>query len=169
MMIRVSELEEQGLTVTDPRALEPAFGDPSWRLEALSLQISADGADVLVQGRLAATVPQTCGRCLESFPARVDATVDVRLVPRPATKDNVELGADDLDVDFYDNDELDVTRVVANEATLALPMKALCREDCRGLCPVCGANRNVAPCTCDTRPPDPRLVALRDLASRLAN
>src|SRR5256885_12561661 len=91
MMIRVSELEEQGLTVTDPKALEPAFGDPSWRLEALSLQISADGADVLVQGRLAATVPQTCGRCLESFPARGDATVDVRLVPRPATKDSVQL------------------------------------------------------------------------------
>src|SRR2546422_10032286 len=104
MMIRVSELEEQGLTVTDPRALEPAFGDPSWRLEALSLQISADGADVLVQGRLAATVPQTCGRCLESFPARVDANVDGRLVPRPATQDNGELRADDPDGGFYVDD-----------------------------------------------------------------
>src|SRR6266705_3526659 len=158
MMIRVSELEEQGLTVTDPRALEPAFGDPSWRLEALSLQISADGADVLVQGRLAATVPQTCGRCLESFPARVDATVDVRLVPRPATKDNVELGADDL---------LDLKRVVETETTLALPMKPLCREECRGLCPVCGGNRNLVPCACAERAPDPRLAALRDLATRL--
>src|SRR5437879_6797118 len=118
MMIRLSDLEEQGLTVTDPKALEPAFGDPSWRLEVLSLQISADGADVLVQGRLAATVPQTCGRCLESFPARVDATVDVRLVPRPATKDSVELGADDLDVDFYVDDLLDLKRVVETETTL---------------------------------------------------
>ena len=169
MMIRVSELEEQGLTVTDPRALEPAFGDPSWRLEALSLQISADGADVLVQGRLAATVPQTCGRCLESFPARVDATVDVRLVPRPATKDNVELGADDLDVDFYVDDLLDLKRVVETETTLALPMKPLCREDCRGLCPACGGNRNLVPCACAERAPDPRLAALRDLATRHAN
>src|SRR5216117_1681580 len=163
MMIRVSELEEQGLTVTDPRALEPAFGDPSWRLEALSLQISADGADVLVQGRMTATVPQTCGRCLESFPARVDATVDVRLVPRPATKDSVKLGADDFDVD----DQLDLNRVVETETTLALPMKPLCREDCRGLCPACGGNRNLVACACAERAPDPRLAALRDLATRL--
>src|SRR2546426_10145039 len=111
MMIRVSELEEQGLTVTDPRALQPAFGDPSWRLEALSLQISADGADVLVQGRLAATVPQTGGRCLESFPARGDANVDGRPVPRPATKGNVELRADDLGVDFYVGELHDLKRV----------------------------------------------------------
>jgi len=166
-MIRVSDLEEQGLTVTDPRALEPVFADPSWRLDALSLQISADGADVLVQGRLAATVPQTCGRCLESFPARVDANVDVRLVPRPATKDNVELGADDLDVDFYVDDLLDLKRVVETETTLVLPMKPLCREDCRGLCPACGGNRNLVPCACAARAPDPGMAALRDLATRL--
>ena len=58
---------------------------------------------------------------------------------------------------------------MADSPSLALPMKPLCREDCRGLCRVCGANRNTAPCTCDPRPPDPRLAALRDLATRHAN
>jgi uncharacterized protein len=167
MLVRVSELEEHGLAVSDPRALEPAFSDPSWRLDALDLTISPDGVDVLVNGRLTATVPQTCGRCLESFPARVDARVDVRLVPRPATGDNVELGADDLDVDFYVNDELDLNRVVETETTLALPMKPLCRDDCQGLCPACGGNRNLVPCACTRRAPDQRLAALRDLATRL--
>ncbi|PYO46507.1 MAG: hypothetical protein DMD84_25790 [Candidatus Rokuibacteriota bacterium] len=167
MMIRVSELEDEGLAVTDPRSLEPAFSDPSWRLDALSLTIAPDGVDVVVQGRMTATVPQTCGRCLESFPARVDATVDVRLVPRPATKDSVELGADDLDVDFYVDDQLDLNRVVETETTLALPMKPLCREDCRGLCPACGGNRNLVACACAGRASDPRLAALRDLATRL--
>src|SRR3989442_10406800 len=167
MMIRVSGREEEGLAVTDPRALEPAFADPSWRLDALDLTISPDGADVLVQGRLAATVPQTCGRCLESFPARVDATFDVRLLPRPATKDNVELGADDLDVDFYVDDLLDLNRVVETETTPALPRKPPCREYYRGLCPACGGNRNLVPCACAERAPDPRLAALRDLATRL--
>jgi uncharacterized protein len=169
MIIHVSELEEQGLRIDDVQALGPVFADPSWRLESVALEVEPDGADVFVRGRLTATVPQTCGRCLETFPAHLDAALDVRLVPKPTGADSVELGADDLDVDFYDNDELDVTRVVENEATLALPMKPLCREDCRGLCPACGANRNVAPCTCDPRPPDPRLAALRDLAARLAN
>ena len=169
MIIRVSELEESGLRIDDVAALGAVFTDPAWRLEAVALEVEPDGSEVFVRGRLKATVEQTCGRCLEAFPARIDAPVDVRLVPKPVGADNVELGADDLDVDFYENDELDVARVVGNEATLALPMKPLCREDCRGLCPVCGANRNVAPCTCDTRPPDPRLAALRDLAARLAN
>src|SRR6266850_1963289 len=134
MIIRVSELEEQGLRIDDLQTLGPVFADPSWRLESVALEVEPDGHEVFVHGRLAATVPQTCGRCLEVFPTRIDTAVDVRLVPKPAGADSVELGADDLDVDFYDNDELDVTRVVSNEATLALPMKPLCREDCRGLC-----------------------------------
>src|SRR2546426_11270149 len=169
MMIRVSDLEEEGLAVTDPRALEPAFADPSWRLDALDLTISPDGADVLVQGQLTATVPQTCGRCLASFPARLDANIDVRLMPRPATGDAIELGRDDLDVDFYVDDQLDLNRVVETETTLALPMKPLCRDDCRGLCPACGGNRNLVACACPDRAPDPRLAALRDLASRMRN
>lgn len=165
MMIRVSELEEQGLTVTDPRSVEPAFSDPSWRLDALSLVVSPDGVDVVVQGQITATVPQTCGRCLEPFPARVDANVDVRLMPRPDTGDAIELGRDDLDVDFYVDDQLDLKRVVETETALALPMKPLCREDCRGLCPACGGNRNLVPCACAERAPDPR--PLGDLAARL--
>jgi uncharacterized protein len=169
MIIKVSELDEQGLSVTDPGALERAYSDPSWRLDRVSLQIHPDGADVFVQGSVGATIPQTCSRCLESFPARVDAAVDVRLVPRPTTADSVELGADDLDVDFYENDVLDLDRVVETETTLALPMKPLCRDDCRGLCPACGGNRNVVPCSCAERAPDPRLAALGDLAARLRN
>ena len=169
MIIRVSELEEQGLRIDDVAALAPALSDPSWRLESADLLVEADGSDVFVRGDVAATVPQTCGRCLETFPARIEVPIDVRLVPKPPAGDSVELGADDLDVDFYANDQLDLGRVVATETTLALPMKPLCRPDCRGLCAVCGANRNVVACTCATRPPDPRLAVLRDLAARQAN
>jgi len=169
MMIKVSELDEHGLSVTDASALARAFSDPAWRLDSVSLQIDPDGPDVFVHGRIGATIPQTCGRCLEPFPARVEAPVDVRLVPRPATADNVELGAHDLDVDFYENDVLDLDRVVETETTLALPMKPLCRDDCRGLCPACGGNRNLVQCSCAERAPDPRLAPLRDLASRLRN
>lgn len=169
MIIRVSELEEQGLRIDEAGALGSAFTDPSWRLDSVALEVEADGVEVFVRGRLAATVPLTCGRCVEAFAGRVAADLDVRLLPRPAAADSVELGADDLDVDFYDNDELDLSRVVENETTLALPMKPLCRPDCRGLCAVCGANRNVVTCTCAPHPPDPRLAALRDLAARHTN
>lgn len=166
MIIRVSELEDEGLRVDDVAAVASAFSDPSWRMDQVEILIEPDGVDVRVQGRVGATVPQTCSRCLEIFPARVDAPVDVRVVPRPATADSVELGADDLDVDFYQDDQLDVARVLETETTLALPMKPLCREDCRGLCPVCGGNRNAQACACRPEATDPRWAALRGLAGR---
>jgi uncharacterized protein len=114
-------------------------------------------------------VSQACGRCLEPSPSEVTANLDVRLVPRPSTADNVELAADDLDVDFYDKDVIDIGALIDAETTLALPMKPLCREGCLGLCRVCGGNRNVVKCECPERPPDPRLAALKDLASRLSH
>lgn len=169
MIIRVSELEDEGLRVDDTATVASAFSDRSWRIDDVQILIEPDGVDVRVHGRLSATVPQTCSRCLEVFAARVDAPVDVRVVPRPATADSVELGADDLDVDFYQNDELDVVRVLETETTLALPMKPLCRDDCRGLCPVCGGNRNAEACACRAESTDPRWAALRGLAGRATN
>jgi uncharacterized protein len=166
VIIRVSELEDEGLRVDDVAAIAPAFSDRSWRLDHVQIQIQPDGVEVRVHGRVGATVPQTCSRCLETFPARVDARVDVRVVPRPATADSVELGADDLDVDFYQDDRLDVARLLETETTLGLPMKPLCREDCRGLCPVCGGNRNAEACACRPQATDPRWAALRGLAGR---
>ena len=166
MRIRVSDIQEDGLMVDHVTAVG-SFSDPAWRLDAVSLRVLREHVDVLVSGEVLATVPQLCGRCLEPFPADVRAAVDVRLIPRPATADNVELAPDDLDVDFYRNDELDLGALVEAETTLALPMKPLCRDDCRGLCPVCGGNRNVVPCTCSERAPEPRLTVLKDLATRL--
>ena len=169
MIIRVSELDEQGLRIDDVAALAHGLSEPSWRLEAASLEVEAEGTDVFVRGHVAVEVPQTCSRCAEVFPLKVDTDVDARLVPRPSQGDSVELGADDLDLDFYSNDQIDLTRIVETETSLALPMKSLCRSDCRGLCPVCGVNRNAVPCACASRPPDPRLAVLRDLATRLSN
>lgn len=168
MIVRVSEIQTDGLTIEGTSGFESPFRDPAWRLDHVRLHLERDGVDVLVRGRLSATVPQICGRCLESFPAHVKADIDVRVVPRPVTGDSVELAPDDLDTDFYANDQLELGTVIETETTLALPMKPLCREGCRGLCPVCGGNRNVVQCTCEVRPPDARLAVLRDLAARLS-
>ena len=167
MIVRVPDIPTEGLSVTDASTLGSVYRDPTWRLLGVNLQFERDGADVFVTGEVRAAVTQACGRCLEPSPAEVTAALDVRLVPRPATADNVELGADDLDVDFYDKDEIDISVLIDAETTLALPMKPLCREGCLGLCRVCGGNRNVVKCECRERPPDPRLAALKDLASRL--
>ena len=165
MIIRVSDIPEDGLQVQDRGAFR--FADTAWRLDDVSLVVTRDGDDIDVLGRMVATVPQTCGRCLAEYPAEVEAAVDLRFVPRPTARHTTELGADDLDVDFYDSDELNLGALVENETTLALPMKPLCHDDCRGLCPACGSNRNLGACACPARTPDPRLAVLRDLAARL--
>lgn len=169
MIIRVSEIPRDGVTIADTAALARSLSDRAFRLEHVALRLDPDGVDVLVTGEVGATVSQTCSRCLEEFTAQVRPAIDVRVVPRPATGQDVELGTDDLDVDFYANDELNLARLIETETLLGLPMKPLCREECRGLCPACGANRNTAPCACGERPPDPRLAALRDVAARLSH
>jgi uncharacterized protein len=165
MIIRISELPSEGLNVSDPATFR--FVDRSWQLRDLALHIDRDDRDVVVRGTIGALVPQVCSRCLESFPVEVQAPVDSRFAPRPATGDTVELSEDDLETDFYADDQLDLAALVETETTLALPMKPLCRADCRGLCPVCGGNRNLVACACEERKPDPRLAVLKDVAARL--
>jgi DUF177 domain-containing protein len=90
--------------------------------------------------------------------------VDLLLVPHPTGRQGqIELAPDDLEVDFYQADVLDVAGLLRSETDLALPMKPLCRPECRGLCPVCGGNRNLTECRCETRVTDPRLAPLEAL------
>ncbi len=166
MIIRVSELPDDGLSIDETAYAGSPYADPSWHLDRLQLQVTRDGDEVDVIGRIRATVPQTCGRCTEPFSSPVTADVSLRFAPKPARVDNAELGRDDLDTDFYVDDQIDLDRVIETETTLALPMKPLCDERCRGICLVCGTNRNVSPCTCPERAPDPRLAVLKTLTER---
>src|SRR5437899_657473 len=87
MIIKVSEIADEGLAI-DAATLEGSpFSDPAWRLEGLTLRLERDDLDVLVHGEIRATVPQVCGRCLERVGASGAAAVDGRVVPRPVTVD----------------------------------------------------------------------------------
>src|SRR5947207_5827992 len=154
MIIRVSELPDGSLSIDQTAYAASPYADPAWRLDRLQLQVNKDGDDVDVIGQIHAIVPQTCGRCTEGFESPVTADVDLRFAPKPARVDGAELGRDDLDTDFYVDDQIDLARVIETETTLALPMKPLCDPDCRGLCAVCGANRNLNPCACVQPAPD---------------
>src|SRR2546425_8042068 len=82
-----------------------------------------------VIGEIDATVPVACGRCLEEFPVRARAAVGVRLIPRPPTRNRAALGADDLDLHFYDHNQVNLSSLGESRNALALAMKPLCRED----------------------------------------
>jgi uncharacterized protein len=169
MIIRVSELPDDGLSIDETAFAASPFTDPTWHLNKLHLDIAKDGNEVDVRGQVRANVPQLCGRCTEEFTSPVTAEVDLRFAPKPARVDNAELGRDDLDTDFYVDDQIDLDRVIETETTLAVPMKPLCDPGCRGLCLVCGGNRNLTPCACAQRAPDSRLTVLKTLTERTKN
>jgi uncharacterized protein len=167
MVIRVSEIPEEGLQIEGVGEFPRPFQDPAWSLSDVSLKFEKDGDTVFVTGRLAARVPQTCGRCLESYMVTVEPVVDARFVPAQQGRgEERELGADDLETDVYAHGLLDLTALVETETNLGLPMKPLCREACKGLCSICGSNRNVTACTCEASAPDPRWAALKAWAER---
>jgi uncharacterized protein len=168
MVIRISEIPEEGLRFEGPETFPEPFQDRAWHLEEAELAVDKDSDVVFVHGRIRARVPRVCSRCLEPYDATVDANVDTRLVPSPAVRgEERELGRDDLETDVYQHDQIDLNALLETETTLGLSMKPLCSEGCRGLCPTCGANRNTAPCACAPAA-DPRWSPLKGLADRLS-
>ena len=168
MIVRISEIPDEGLHVTSPAVVGPVFTDEGWALDAVELFIERRTGEVAISGEFRATTRLACSRCLEPLVTEIGPPVDLHLFPaRGSRHEEVELGPDDLEIDFYQGDTLDVAGLLRSETLLALPMKPLCRADCRGLCPLCGSNRNVTACACDARAIDPRLAPLEALRRRL--
>jgi len=168
--IKLSEIPDEGLEIESVEALGPVYVDRDWTLERVALRLERDGETVFVQGDLGASVPQSCGRCLEPMRVSVAPEVNARLVPAPRGRvEGRELGSQDLETDVYAGDAIDLGALIQTETSLALPMKPLCRDSCRGLCPVCGINRNSSTCACDTSTADPRWAPLKGLADRLSS
>jgi uncharacterized protein len=129
-----------------------------------------DGTSVHVRGPLAGTIAPECGRCLEPYSLPVDQELDLFYLPRndqqpDEQEEEVELSDRDVVVGYYDGGRLDLAEVVREQLFLSLPLRRLCREDCRGLCPTCGKNLNAVDCGCPPleEPEDPRLSSLRRL------
>jgi uncharacterized protein len=116
-------------------------------------------------GRVQASIELPCGRCLEPFVWPVDTTVALTYVPERTNPrdEEVELQEEDLDTAYYRDHVLDLAEMLREQFYLSLPMQPLCREDCKGLCPQCGINRNGETCDCQTAWEDPRLAGLRAL------
>ena len=101
---------------------------------------------------------EACGRCLEPFIKEGNSLLTGRLVEKV---DEVTQDKED-DLIYYVGQKLDLTEDIMSMVILSLPMKPLCDEECKGLCPKCGANRNKEECNCVVEDIDPRLAKLKD-------
>jgi uncharacterized protein len=133
---------------------------------SLAFDIEKDKDRFRLAGRVQTTLVLPCSRCLEGFEQDVDAPFDLRFQPKDTAttvESERELGEDDLAAAFYENDEIDLELLMKEQFYLALPMKPLCRDECRGLCALCGANLNRGTCGCSASWEDPRFAALKAL------
>jgi len=166
MFISVKELERKPLSFRE----EFAPGTIDFRTREfrqagpLAAQVTADlvGREIHITGRLATRLELVCSRCLESVVEEVAPSFDLfyRPVAAISREEEIHLTPLEIEVGFYTGDGLFLADVVAEQVHLALPMKVVCREECRGLCPGCGANLDRERCRCGPRAVDPRLAPL---------
>ena len=128
------------------------------------------GDIVEVEGRISTRVRLSCGRCLQSFEMPLESQFDLtysQIEPAPgqgSSKDEeIELTARDMGIIHYQGDEINIEKEIQEQVVLALPLRALCSPDCKGLCPGCGTDLNTASCDCDRSPSGGKFDALKKL------
>ena len=131
----------------------------------LAFEVNKDKDRFRLVGTATTELELACSRCLEPFRLAVNASFDIRYLPasEASTEPEREVEEEDLGTSYYRDDQIDLNELLREQFYLALPMKPLCEEACRGLCPHCGTNLNTGSCNCVAAWEDPRLAALRQL------
>jgi len=131
----------------------------------LAFDIYKDNEHFRLVGTVQTTLELPCSRCLELFPWLVDASFDLRYQPyaKNTGEGELEIEEEDLTTAFYENETIDLGQLMREQFYLSLPMKPLCAEECKGLCPNCGTNLNRSTCDCTPQWEDPRFAALKAL------
>jgi uncharacterized protein len=117
---------------------------------------------VFIEGKVQTTIDLECCRCLEVTKQVLDSDFKYTFAPTESlVNEEIELSAEDLEISYYDNDIIDLNQIAFEQIVLQIPMKALCSETCKGLCPICGINLNTASCSCQSDFVDDRLAVLK--------
>ena len=132
-------------------------GDKIKSLEGITMSGKATYKDeiIILKAKLKGNLELVCSRCLDTFIYPIDIDIEERFTNDPDLEDD--------GIMFVDGDTIDITEIIENCIISTLPIKRLCKEDCKGLCSVCGANKNVENCSCLDYDVDVRLAKLREL------
>ena len=152
----------------EPSAFDRSGEDDDYRVVApvhLVFDVRRDADAFKVTGTVATRLKLECGRCLESYTTPVTSAFDLRYLPEDQNTgdEEREIDEDDLTTAYYRHNALDLGELMREQFELALPMKPLCSDACKGLCPECGTNLNTTTCGCTPKWEDPRLAALKGL------
>jgi uncharacterized protein len=153
---RLYEAGELGLDDPDVRLVDPV---------EVSGRTRRKGAEVELRGQLNTRLEVQCGRCLSPVDLPVSTEFNERFVRTIswAAEEQHELEPEDLNISVFDGEGIELDALVREEILLAVPVNVLCREDCRGLCPICGVDRNMNNCQCEMDEVDSRWQKLKEL------
>ena len=163
MKLKISDIPEEGLDLDIEESIDT---DIVLSPASARLRIDKAGAEVMVTGDLRAEIKLTCSRCLKEFNRNLTVPVNVVYHSIEELKDEAHLNevrSEELDLDFYSGEELDLLDLMKEQVELNLPMKPLCDDACKGICPKCGTDLNVKSCTCSVKDIDPRFESLKKL------
>ncbi|RUM89803.1 MAG: hypothetical protein DSZ24_00300 [Thermodesulfatator sp.] len=168
LKVRLEDIPPEGLRLEfeeGPELLADCF--PTEGPVVARVFLKRAGIDVKARGHIRAKVRLACDRCLEEFVWVVDEDFEVEFRPQASLplREEMQLSREDLEVIFFEGEEIPVSDLVREQVILSVPDKRLCREDCQGLCPVCGQNLNAGSCGCHRRKPSPFAV-LKELMAR---
>jgi len=133
------------------------------------LFLQGNAGKTLVEGSFAAGITFNCHRCLERTSLDLRRSFHLTYVARDtagSSKEEIELSANELEVAYLDGQFLSLQEMLREQIYLALPMKLLCKTDCRGLCIHCGADLNEVECACPTEQIDLRWITLKKIAQK---
>lgn len=172
MKIHVPKITEEGLDLTFSRdgkwfqGMLPKGEEERFRIEKVDVtcRIRKVREAVFVDGSLDTVVETDCSLCLERAHIPVSSRFHYTFMPcEGPVADEKELSADDMDVEFYPEETIDLDPVIIEQIILQIPMRIVCSESCKGLCPRCGANLNTSTCGCSGELFNDRMRALRNL------
>jgi uncharacterized protein len=172
LKINVVTIPEEGLNLSLAESGNwfekcfPADDRPDFVLQKVDIDchISKTSSTIFIKGKISFLLDIGCGRCLEDAVLHVDSDFTYTLVPaKPETREDLELNAEELEIGYYQGDFIDLTPIVCEQIILQIPIKPLCKEDCKGLCPQCGINLNNASCNCRADYVDERLAVLKKI------
>jgi uncharacterized protein len=172
MFIDINEIEGEGISFDRRLDLSSLTGSGADMLRVKRARIAGraerEDVGVILSARLDAIVEFACSRCTEPFEIELDVPFRLTLVPLAAELEEGETSIEDEDTSLFSapGGKADLAQIAAEQIYLNLPLKPVCRGDCKGLCPQCGANRNTVECGCSGESIDPRLAPLLEFKKR---
>ncbi len=170
LKINLTILPEEGLRLTFSKGaawFKACFSEdeqPEFSLVLADVDclVTRSGDTIYIRGELAAQIRQECDRCLEKTTIPIGGDFAYTLVPeKTEIAEELELTAEELETSHYRGDFIDLAPMICEQIVLQAPMKILCTEDCKGLCPHCGNNLNTGSCNCRSDIVDDRLAVLK--------